>query len=97
MATDESSFDAATVLHMAIDFLKLSSLSILCGFFFGFPCALILKYVDMRGSAVREFTILMMFAYGSYISAEALTLSGIISMFSCGLVMAHYCFWNMSR
>lgn len=82
---------------MVWDFIKLSSLSILVGSSFGFICALFLKCIDMRKMPVREFTFLMMFAYGSYLLAEALKLSGIISMFSCGLIMAHYCFWNMSR
>ena len=96
-AGQEKSFSVEIIANMVVDFLKLSSLSILTGCLLGFASALLMKHIDMRETPIREFTILMMFAYGSYLSAEALALSGIISMFSCGLCMAHYSFWNMSR
>jgi len=29
--------------------------------------------------------------------AEQFSLSGIISMFTTGMVLAHYCYWNISK
>ena len=40
--------------------------------------------------------MLFLFAYGSYSFSEALQLSGIMSLFFCGLVMSHYNSYNLS-
>ena len=40
--------------------------------------------------------MLFLFAYGSYAFAEALSLSGIMALFFCGIVMAHYNSYNLS-
>ena len=37
-----------------------------------------------------------LFAYGSYLLAEVLDMSGIMSVFFCGIAMAHYNWYNLS-
>jgi sodium/hydrogen exchanger 8 len=39
----------------------------------------------------------LVFAYTSYLLAEVLKLTGIISVFFCGAAMAHYAFENLSK
>ena len=81
---------------MIINFLGLSCKSIVLGAAVGLLSALVLKHFDMAYNAVSECTVMLMFAYLSYLAAEQQALSGIISMFSCGLFMAHYTYFNVS-
>lgn len=82
---------------MVIGFFSLSVKSIALGMLFGLLSAYLLKILNMTYSAVKEITIILMIAYSSYLSAEALAFSGIISMFTCGLFMSHYTYWNISK
>lgn len=43
-----------------------------------------------------EATVFVVFAYGSFMLAQAVGASGIVSMLFCGIAMAHYAFFNMS-
>ena len=89
--------EASVVGKMVLDFVLLSVKSIFLGSVFGLSSALLLKKVNLNYDPIKEFTILVMFAYGSYLTAEQCALSGIISMFSCGLCMSHYSYWNISK
>lgn len=57
----------------------------------------LLKVFNLNYDPIKECTIMIMFAYLSYLVAEQTALSGIISLFSCGLFMAHYAYWNISK
>ena len=82
---------------MVGDFFSLSFKSIMLGALVGLLCSFVLKKFNMNYDPVKECTIMLTFAYLSYLVAEQTALSGIISMFSCGLFMAHYAYWNLSR
>lgn len=41
--------------------------------------------------------MLFLFAYGSYAMGESIGLSGIMSLFFCGIVLSHYNWYNLSR
>ena len=43
-----------------------------------------------------EISMLFLFAYGSYSFSESLQLSGIMSLFFCGVVLSHYNTNNLS-
>ena len=45
---------------------------------------------------VSECMIIFSFAYLSYLFSEVLEASGIISLLTCGVVMAHYSWYNLS-
>jgi len=44
-----------------------------------------------------ETIIICINAYASYLIAEAISVSGIVSILFCGIVLAHYCYHNLSE
>jgi len=60
-------------------------------------CASIFKNMDLNGQAPLEFSIFILFSYGSYASAEIVGMSGIVSVFFCGILMGHYAWYNVSQ
>ena len=51
----------------------------------------------MEDGTVYEMTMLLIFAYSSYLLADVLQLTGIISIFFTGITMAHYAAGNLSE
>ncbi|KAJ1387465.1 Cation/H+ exchanger [Sesbania bispinosa] len=49
-----------------------------------------------RHSTDREVALMMLMAYLSYMIAELLNLSGILTIFFCGIVMSHYTWHNVT-
>ncbi|KAI8928896.1 Sodium/hydrogen exchanger family-domain-containing protein [Entophlyctis helioformis] len=60
--------------------------------------AKITKHVWIPGyeGAIYEMVMLFIFAYSSYLLAEILSLTGIISIFFCGIAMSHYAYSNLT-
>ncbi|KAK6130478.1 hypothetical protein DH2020_035771 [Rehmannia glutinosa] len=50
-----------------------------------------------RHSTDREVAIMMLMAYLSYMLAELFYLSGILTVFFCGIVMSHYTWHNVTE
>ncbi|KAJ3095960.1 Sodium/hydrogen exchanger 8 [Physocladia obscura] len=71
--------------------------SFLVGIFVALLFAKITKHVKMEEGSVYEMTMLLLFAYISYLLADVLSLTGIISIFFCGIAMAHYAAGNLSE
>ena len=44
-----------------------------------------------------EVALMWLFAYGSYVTANAAELSGIVSLFFCAIVLSHYTKYNISH
>ena len=84
------------IFQMVINFFALSFQSMLMGMIVGLTCSMVLKNFNMNQDPIKESTIVLMFAYLSYLIAEQCAFSGIISMFVCGLCMAHYAYYNIS-
>ncbi|KAJ1334417.1 sodium/hydrogen exchanger 3 [Batrachochytrium salamandrivorans] len=61
--------------------------------------AKITKHVWITGydGAIYEMVMLIIFAYSSYLLAEVLSLTGIISIFFCGITMSHYAYSNLTE
>lgn len=84
-------------LEILLEFLKLSFFSLLIGIAMGFSSALLYKKVRILTlNTLMETVILFCFAYLSYCIAELFHLSGIISLLSCGIMMGHYTWYNLS-
>jgi NhaP-type Na+/H+ or K+/H+ antiporter len=81
---------------MGLTFCYLSFCSIVIGIFFGLLCAYVFKVLNLEHHPVREIFLLLLFAYVSYITSEMMGYSGIMTLFCCGLAMAHYAYKNLS-
>ncbi|KAK8532120.1 hypothetical protein V6N13_131462 [Hibiscus sabdariffa] len=79
-------------------FLYLFVASTLLGAAVGLVSAYIIKTLYFgRHSTDREFALMMLMAYLSYIMAELFYLSGILTVFFCGIVMSHYTWHNVTE
>lgn len=78
-------------------FLLLGAISVLIGVFFGFATALFMKYFrSLTHSAINQAVVILCFAWISYVTSELFHESGIISLLVCGIVQAHYAYYNLS-
>nr|AVA17598.1 Na+/H+ antiporter family protein 2 [Populus tremuloides] len=53
--------------------------------------------ISVRHSTDREVALMMLMAYLSYMLAELFYLSGILTVFFCGIVMSHYTWHNVTE
>jgi len=90
-------FDSSAPFIILGDFLLLGLCSLLIGIFYAVVCALLFKHVRLlASSAINESMIVFCFGYMSYSTAEIFHFSGIISLLTSGVVLAHYAWYNLS-
>ncbi|KAI4320811.1 hypothetical protein MLD38_034256 [Melastoma candidum] len=95
---DVNRLDSRTVLRVVGDFLYLFTSSTALGISAGLLTSYCLKSLYFgRHSSVREISLMALMAYLSYILAELLRLSGILTVFFCGIVMSHYAWHNVTE
>ncbi|KAJ3669620.1 hypothetical protein LUZ60_011570 [Juncus effusus] len=95
---DLAHFDAVSVLKFVASFCYLFFTSTFLGVFSGLLSAYIIKKLYFgRHSTDREVSLMMLMAYLSYMLAELLDLSGILTVFFCGIVMSHYTWHNVTE
>ncbi|KAA8536900.1 hypothetical protein F0562_029378 [Nyssa sinensis] len=95
---DFSNIDTWTALKLLGTFLYLFFTSTILGIAMGLLSAYGIKTLYFgRHSTDREVAIMMLMAYLSYMLAELLSLSGILTVFFCGLVMSHYTWHNVTE
>uniref|UniRef100_A0A162B462 Sodium/hydrogen exchanger n=1 Tax=Daucus carota subsp. sativus TaxID=79200 RepID=A0A162B462_DAUCS len=95
---DLSHIDAVTALQLIGNFIYLFISSTLLGVFAGLLSAFIIKKLYFgRHSTDREVAIMILMAYLSYMLAELLDLSAILTVFFCGIVMSHYTWHNVTE
>jgi solute carrier family 9 (sodium/hydrogen exchanger), member 6/7 len=67
------------------------------GIFFGLLASYLLKKMRfLTVQSIRETLFIFSFGYLSYTAGELLKMSGIISLLTSGIVMAHYAWYNLS-
>ncbi|KAG2817512.1 hypothetical protein PC129_g1740 [Phytophthora cactorum] len=93
----QSEFTSGAAASLMIEFTLISLGSVACGIFTGLACAFMCKNSNIKGYPAYEITLLFLYAYGSYALAEVMKLSGIMSLFFCGIIMAHYNSYNLSK
>ncbi|CAN7107811.1 sodium/hydrogen exchanger 2 [Brassica rapa] len=97
------SFDLTHLNHEAAfhflgNFLYLFLLSTVLGVATGLVSAYVIKKLYFgRHSTDREVALMMLMAYLSYMLAELFALSGILTVFFCGIVMSHYTWHNVTE
>ncbi|KAL5768451.1 hypothetical protein ACOSP7_014998 [Xanthoceras sorbifolium] len=95
---DFNNVDTLTALKLVGNFLYLFVTSTLLGIVAGLLSAFIIKMLYFgRHSTDREVALVMIMAYLSYMLAELLNLSGILTIFFCGIVMSHYTWHNVTE
>lgn len=95
---DVSRLDGWAIVRVVGDFLYLFSTSTLLGVAAGLVTAYALKALYFgRHSTDREIALMVLMAYLSYMLAELLQLSGILTVFFCGIVMSHYAWHNVTE
>jgi len=70
--------------------------SFMVGTSIGCFSALIFKYTKLCENPMLESGAFVIFAYSSYLFAQGVQASGIVSMLFCGIFMAHYAYENLS-
>ncbi|KAE8886614.1 hypothetical protein PF005_g8985 [Phytophthora fragariae] len=93
----QSEFTSGAAASLLVEFVLISLGSVACGIFTGLACSYMCKNSNIKGYPAYEITLLFLYAYGSYALAEVMKLSGIMSLFFCGIIMAHYNSYNLSK
>ncbi|XP_043688328.1 sodium/hydrogen exchanger 4 [Telopea speciosissima] len=95
---DVSTFDGWAAVHVFRDFLYLFLTSTVLGVAAGLVTAYAIKSLYFgRHSTDREIALMVLMAYLSYMLSELLNLSGILTVFFCGIVMSHYAWHNLTE
>ncbi|KAM7277360.1 hypothetical protein ACFE04_019226 [Oxalis oulophora] len=95
---DVSHITSSVVLGLFGSFLYLFITSTLLGVAVGLLCAYIIKKLYFgRHSTDREVALMILMAYLSYTIAELFGLSGILTVFFCGIAMSHYTWHNVTE
>ncbi|XP_027363016.1 sodium/hydrogen exchanger 2-like [Abrus precatorius] len=95
---DLNQLDPTIALHFSGNFLYLFIASTMLGVLTGLLSAYIIKKLYIgRHSTDREVALMMLMAYLSYMLAELCYLSGILTVFFCGIVMSHYTWHNVTE
>ncbi|OIW18462.1 hypothetical protein TanjilG_13214 [Lupinus angustifolius] len=98
---DLSNIDSTTALQLIGNFLYLFVASTVLGIFAGLLSAYIIKQLYfgklIRHSTDREVALMILMAYLSYMLAELFSLSAILTVFFCGIVMSHYTWHNVTE
>ncbi|RDX74149.1 Sodium/hydrogen exchanger 4, partial [Mucuna pruriens] len=95
---DVSNFSGKSTFAVIGDFFYLFVTSTGLGIIAGLLTAYILKALSFgRHSSVREISLMILMAYLSYMLAELFNLSGILTVFFCGILMSHYAWHNVTE
>ncbi|GMH13189.1 hypothetical protein Nepgr_015030 [Nepenthes gracilis] len=95
---DLTHIDARIPLRFIANLLYLFFTSTFLGIITGLISAYIIKRLYFgRHSTNREVALMMLMAYLSYMLAELFYLSGILTVFFCGIVMSHYTWHNVTE
>ena len=92
-----SHISASTPFSIIGNFFKLGLNSLLVGVVFGLLSSYILKQCRaFSKNPVAECMMIFCFGYLSYLLSDVVKASGIISLLTAGIIMAHYTWYNLS-
>lgn len=95
---ETSEFTFPIVLKMGFDFTYLFFFSVAFGTVSGFGLSYLFKVLDSFNKyPLKETSLILLNGYFTYLMGELLGLSGIITLFTCAIIMGHYCFMNISE
>ena len=79
-----------TVLSGMLNFVVIFVGSLFVGVLTALLAALLFRYTNLYRSPILETAIFILYAFSSYLIADGLELSGIVSILFCGMTMSHY-------
>lgn len=83
---------------MIFDFFVLTFFSLAIGAVFGFGLSYLFKVNEsFNRHPIKETSLILLTGYISYLVGELLGFSGIITLFTCAIIMGHYAFMNISE
>nr|AVA17618.1 Na+/H+ antiporter family protein 3 [Populus purdomii] len=95
---DLTNINAVIAWDFVRNFLYLFLTSTMLGVLTGLVSAYIIKKLYFgRHSTDREVALMILMSYLSYMLAELFYLSGILTVFFCGIVMSHYTWHNVTE
>jgi sodium/hydrogen exchanger-like protein 6/7 len=95
--SENSEVTSETPVKIMKQFAGLGLRSVVIGVVFGLMSSYILKrYRFFSKSAIHESILIFCFGYLSYLFSELSHDSGIITLLTAGVVMAHYTWYNLS-
>ncbi|XP_078446639.1 sodium/hydrogen exchanger 2-like isoform X2 [Wolffia australiana] len=95
---DLNHIDLQSAMQFVGSFFYLFVTSTVLGVVAGLISAFTIKTLYFgRHSTDREVSLMTLMAYLSYMLAELLDLSGILTVFFCGIVMSHYTWHNVTE
>lgn len=87
-----------TPVIVSVNFVHMTVISVLIGIVIGIVAALLLKYCRFLNSAnIQEILILFSSGFVGYVISEIMHYSGIISLFTCSIMLIHYAYYNCSE
>lgn len=88
---------AKIVFGTIFDFLLLLVCSLIIGAVMGFGLSYLLKVNDsLVRSPIKETSLILLTGYATYLLGEICGFSGIITLFTCSIIMGRYAFMNIS-
>ena len=95
--SENEEFTWETPFHISWEFIKLAFNSMMVGFLFSVGAALVFKHMRfLTHSPVHEVLLVFAAGYLAYMVSELFELSGIITLLSTGITLAHYAWYNLS-
>ena len=90
-------FTSTTFFEIIGNFFALGSASIAIGIVIGLLASLVLKHLRFVAvSSIKESIFIFCSGYLAYSLSEIAHMSGIISLLTSGIIMAHYGWYNLS-
>ena len=94
---ENSVFNFWTILSIVGSFLMMFFFSCFLGIGGGLLCSFLLKILKtVHLSRVQETSLIVFFAFLTYLITEMMHFSPIIALLFCGIFMSHYAFYNLS-
>ena len=94
---ENSVFNFWTILSIVGSFLMMFFFSCFLGIGGGLLCSFLLKILKpVHLNRVQETSLIIFFAFLTYLVTEMMHFSPIISLLFCGIFMSHYAFYNLS-
>jgi sodium/hydrogen exchanger 3 len=92
----ENGIDVVELSKAAGNFVVVFSMSTVLGIVWGCLSALLFKHVDLTRHRVTEMTVFVLMSYVPFLCADALGMSGIVTIMFCGMTAKHYTHNNLA-